>query len=200
MWMVCRETFDMTSPFSKLTVSLCQRLRWLLPLWIFLAPLTCVPAIFAYAAGCQTTVTYDSKDESAIGYDAVSVLATGGKEKATARLRISFVKCASFLAGEGTPSTGIGLESRGLRPAPGTRVRPEGVPDSWKVRPTRGDGGVQYYNPANPNQNLRVMQGNPNSPYPNSQAPVCQTAECQWNLPETGRDAVAVAQGRAKRW
>lgn len=78
---------------------------------------------------------------------------------------------AKFLAAKGTPSTGIGLESRGLRPAPGTRVPPEGIPDSWKVRPTRGDGGVQYYNPANPNQNVRVMQGNPNSPHPNSQAP-----------------------------
>jgi hypothetical protein len=70
-----------------------------------------------------------------------------------------------------TTGMGPGLETRGLRPAPGTRVQPEGIPDTWKIRPTRGDGGVQYYNPANPNQNVRVMQGNPNSPFPNSQAP-----------------------------
>lgn len=67
--------------------------------------------------------------------------------------------------------TGAGLETRGLRPAPGTRVRPEGIPEGWRIRPTDSGGGVQYYNPANPNQNVRVMQGNPNSPYPNSQAP-----------------------------
>jgi len=70
-------------------------------------------------------------------------------------------------AARGTP----GLETRGLRPAPGTRVRPEGIPEGWRVRPTDSGGGAQYYNPANPNQNVRVMQGNPNSPFPNSQAP-----------------------------
>lgn len=66
---------------------------------------------------------------------------------------------------------GPGLETRGLRPAPGTRVRPEGIPEGWKVQPTKSGGGVQYVNPANTNQNVRVMQGNPNSPYPNSQGP-----------------------------
>ena len=74
-------------------------------------------------------------------------------------------------AAKGTAGMGPGLEVRGLRPAPGTRIRPEGIPETWKIRPTESGGGVQYYNPANPNQNVRVMQGNPNSPYPNSQAP-----------------------------
>lgn len=64
-----------------------------------------------------------------------------------------------------------GLETRRLRPAPGTRVRPEDVPMGWTVQPTKRGGGVQYVNPANSNQNVRVMQGNPNSPHPNSQAP-----------------------------
>lgn len=64
-----------------------------------------------------------------------------------------------------------GLETRGVKPAPGTRVRPEGVPDGWRIRPTRGKGGTEYYNPKNPNESVRVMQGNPNSPYPNSQNP-----------------------------
>ena len=31
--------------------------------------------------------------------------------------------------------------------------------------------GTEYYNPKNPNESVRVMQGNPNSPYPNSQRP-----------------------------
>jgi hypothetical protein len=75
-----------------------------------------------------------------------------------------------FIAAK-TGGMGPGLETRGLRPAPGTRVRPDGVPENWTVQPTRSGGGVQYTNPANPNQNVRVMQGNPNSPYPNSQGP-----------------------------
>ena len=64
-----------------------------------------------------------------------------------------------------------GIEGRGTRPAPGTRVKPDGVPESWRVRPTTGVGGVEYYNPRNPNQSIRVMQGNPNSPHPNSRGP-----------------------------
>ena len=64
-----------------------------------------------------------------------------------------------------------GLETRGVKPAPGTRVRPEGVPEGWRVRSTRGKGGTEYYNPKNSNESVRVMQGNPNSPYRNSQKP-----------------------------
>ena len=65
----------------------------------------------------------------------------------------------------------VGLSNRGLVPAAGTRVRPAGVPDEWRIVPTRGDGGVRYYDPTNPGNSVRVMQGNPNSPFPNSQAP-----------------------------
>lgn len=64
-----------------------------------------------------------------------------------------------------------GFEPHGTTPLPGTRVRPEGIPDGWRVRPTSTKGGVEYYNPKNPNEHVRVMQGNPNSPYPNSQKP-----------------------------
>ena len=31
--------------------------------------------------------------------------------------------------------------------------------------------GTEYYNPKNPNESVRVMQGNLKSPYPNSQKP-----------------------------
>jgi hypothetical protein len=64
-----------------------------------------------------------------------------------------------------------GFNPRGVNPAPGTCVIPEGIPDGWRIRGTDTRGGVQYYNPRNPNENVRVMQGNPSSPYPNSQAP-----------------------------
>lgn len=65
----------------------------------------------------------------------------------------------------------VGLSTRGLVPAAGTRMRPPGVPDEWRVVPTNSGGGVRYYDPANPGNSVRVMQGSPTSPYPNSQAP-----------------------------
>ena len=69
-----------------------------------------------------------------------------------------------------TPSD-VGMSTRGLRPAPGTRVRPEGLPESWRITGTRSPGGVRYFDPQNPGNAVRVMQGNPNSPYPASTAP-----------------------------
>jgi RHS repeat-associated protein len=63
------------------------------------------------------------------------------------------------------------LHTRGLRPAPGTRAIPEGIPNGWRIREMDGAGGILYYNPLKPNENVRVMQGNPSSKYPNSQAP-----------------------------
>jgi uncharacterized protein RhaS with RHS repeats len=64
-----------------------------------------------------------------------------------------------------------GLETRGIRPAPGTRVIPKGIPEGWRIKGTREAGGVKYYNPRNRNENVRVMQGNPSSRFPHSQAP-----------------------------
>ena len=95
-------------------------------------------------------------------------------ERFTAKLTAETSKSAAPVSLPGAAKAtgmGPGLETRGLRPAPGTRVRPEGIPEGWTVQPTKSGGGVQYVNPANTNQNVRVMQGNPNSPYPNSQAP-----------------------------
>ncbi|RFC52932.1 MAG: putative conserved protein RhaS [Verrucomicrobia bacterium] len=66
---------------------------------------------------------------------------------------------------------GSGIETNGVRPAPGTRVRPLGLPETWDITGTDKPGGVQYTNPAKPNENVRVMQGEPGSKYPNSQAP-----------------------------
>lgn len=65
----------------------------------------------------------------------------------------------------------VGLSTRGLRPLPGTRVVPEGIPENWRITGTDSPGGVRYYEPSNPGNSVRVMQGNPNSPYPNSRAP-----------------------------
>jgi RHS repeat-associated protein len=64
-----------------------------------------------------------------------------------------------------------GLAGRGFRPPPGTRVRPKGVPEGWRIRGTKGEGGVRYIDPQNPHNSVRVMPGTPSSPYPNSQNP-----------------------------
>lgn len=64
-----------------------------------------------------------------------------------------------------------GDAARGVVPKPGTRVRPPGVPENWRVRPSDSPGGVKYYDPRNPGNQVRVEQGNPNSPHPNSREP-----------------------------
>jgi RHS repeat-associated protein len=59
----------------------------------------------------------------------------------------------------------------GFSPPPGTRRIPKGIPGSWRIRPSKGNGGVLYYDPRNKGNSVRVMPGNPHSPYPNSRAP-----------------------------
>ena len=75
--------------------------------------------------------------------------------------------------GEGAEDTlGLSnLHTRGFRPPAGTRSVPEGIPEGWRIRPTRGEGGVRYYDPKNPGNAVRVMPGDPSSQYPNSQEP-----------------------------
>ncbi len=64
-----------------------------------------------------------------------------------------------------------GFEPHGFNPPPGTRQIPEGIPETWRIRPTQGEGGVWYFDPTNKGNAVRVMPGNPTSPFPNSQAP-----------------------------
>lgn len=66
------------------------------------------------------------------------------------------------------------LKAPGAGPTPGeqcTASQPTGIPENWQTKPTRTSGGVKYYDPFNPGNSVRIMPGNPNSPYPNSQAP-----------------------------
>lgn len=83
-------------------------------------------------------------------------------------------RCAASLLGRslgGAAKADVGLSSRGLRPAAGTRVRPSGVPEGWRIRGTKTAGGTRYSDPSNPGNSVRVMQGSPSSTYPSSQAP-----------------------------
>ena len=51
------------------------------------------------------------------------------------------------------------------------RYRPVGMPKSWRSKPTRGEGGIEYFNPLNTNEAVRLMPGNPESPFVNSRSP-----------------------------
>ncbi|MBL1436299.1 MAG: hypothetical protein COB08_008885 [Rhodobacteraceae bacterium] len=48
------------------------------------------------------------------------------------------------------------------------QIRPEGVPRSWTARPAKFGDGVRYQDPNNPGNSVRVMRGNPDSPFRNS--------------------------------
>jgi len=84
---------------------------------------------------------------------------------------MSLLKTSTPLAGVEAAEGTTGLETRGFRPHPGTRQIPEGIPDGWRIGPTKGEGGTWYYDPANKGNAVRVMPGDPASPFPNSQAP-----------------------------
>lgn len=78
---------------------------------------------------------------------------------------------ASIVAPTSATALDAGLSTRGIQPALGTRIRPEGIPVSWRIRGTQTPGGIRYYDPSNPGNSVRVMQGTPNSPYPTSRSP-----------------------------
>ena len=99
---------------------------------------------------------------------------------------VMFVVNAGMMLSRGPKVEGIRLP--GFRPPPGTRIRPEGVPTNWRIRPTEGEGGTMYINPNKPNETVRVMPGNPNSPYPNSRTPyVVQTDSAGRPLDANGK-------------
>jgi hypothetical protein len=41
----------------------------------------------------------------------------------------------------------VGLSGRSLTPAAGTRIKPTGIPDGWRIRGTKEPGGVLYRDP-----------------------------------------------------
>jgi len=55
--------------------------------------------------------------------------------------------------------------------AAGGIARPKGVPADWVAKPSKTGGGTRFVDPANPHNSVRVMPGDPKSPFPNSQRP-----------------------------
>lgn len=54
---------------------------------------------------------------------------------------------------------------------PQTPPKPAGVPDTWIEKPSNKGGGTEWVNPDNPNDRIRVMPGNPDSPNPSQRGP-----------------------------
>jgi len=61
--------------------------------------------------------------------------------------------------------------------APFGYSRPEGVPDHWIATPTDTPGGTQFTDPENSGTYVRLMLGDPNSSFPNSQEPYVRWQE-----------------------
>ncbi|MFH0899593.1 MAG: hypothetical protein V2A73_03065, partial [Pseudomonadota bacterium] len=55
--------------------------------------------------------------------------------------------------------------------AAGGVARPKGVPSDWVAKPSKTGGGTRFVDPANPHNSVRVMPGDHQSPFPNSQRP-----------------------------
>lgn len=98
-----------------------------------------------------------------IGYAGTAIGGAGGKSAAGTS--------AAEAAAAGAAKSDAGLSTRGLTAARETRVKPAGIPDGWRITGTKSPGGVLYRDPNNAGNSVRVMQGNPNSPFPNSQGP-----------------------------
>jgi hypothetical protein len=157
----------------KATASEMTVVRRLLSGWLLvLAGSLLLPSFSTAAAfGLAHHVPATATTTPAIIAEHASVAETDRSSSVDAQDMASGQTPAPFCIGRSSVAPKKGLSSRGLKPKPGTRVRPDGVPDNWRIRGTDTPGGVEYYNPRNPNQSVRVMQGNPNSPYPNSRAP-----------------------------
>ncbi|MFS0895232.1 RHS repeat-associated core domain-containing protein [Microbacterium sp. 179-I 3D3 NHS] len=63
------------------------------------------------------------------------------------------------------------LQSRPPVRQPVLSSRPAGIPTNWGVKPARKGPGITYYDIRNPGNSVRVMEGNPNSPYVHSRSP-----------------------------
>jgi hypothetical protein len=117
---------------------------------------------------------YSTKGLSGVGNAVLDQGTTGAMAIVTEAVLTGGLAATIRLNSAPTPKPApaiAGLETRGVSPLPGTRQVPAGVPDGWRIRPTETKGGVWYYDPSNKGNAVRVMQGNPNSPFPNSQSP-----------------------------
>jgi RHS repeat-associated protein len=87
------------------------------------------------------------------------------------------------IAGLGLGAAGLG---RGFRPPAGTRQRPTGIPETWRVRSTAGEGGVFVLRPNESTSRCASHARRPQQPVSEFAGTVCALAtsrsspRCQW--------------------
>jgi RHS repeat-associated protein len=124
----------------------------------------------AMAAALQTNTARTIAVSAVLATTELAPVASGAARSGAIAAQVG-TGFASRVAAKTPAGMGPGLETRGFRPPPGTRQIPEGIPEGWRIRPTKGDGGTWYYDSTNKGNAVRVMPGTPSSPYPNSQSP-----------------------------
>ena len=87
------------------------------------------------------------------------------QELLAARARVAGSSLPSPVGAGETLSGGVDL------PGGGRLERPLGIPKEWRMKMSDKQGGVIYFNPNNTGDQVRVMPGNPRSPYPHQQRP-----------------------------
>ncbi len=108
---------------------------------------------------------------------ALTTLSVPGRvpdREAALRLRQELLEARARAAGGPLPSPGGPAATSvggGELPGGGRLERPLGIPRDWQVILSRKGGGVTYVNPNNEHDHIRIMPGDPNSPYPNRQRP-----------------------------
>ena len=94
--------------------------------------------------------------------------------EAALRLRQELLEARARAAGGPLPlPVGPGATSSGSGELPGSGrlERPLGIPRDWQVILSKKGGGVTYVNPNNEHDHIRIMPGDPDSPYANRQRP-----------------------------
>ncbi len=93
---------------------------------------------------------------------------------AVERIHQELLEARARAAGGPLPAPGGPLTSSSdgpMLPGGGRLERPLGIPGDWQVMMSQKQGGVIYVNPNNSNDQVRVMPGDPSSPYPHRQRP-----------------------------
>ena len=105
-----------------------------------------------------------------------SISLPGGvpSRNAVERIRQELLEARARAAGGPLPAPGGPLTSSSdgpMLPGGGRLERPLGIPRDWRVVMSDKSGGVIYVNPNNNQDRIRVMPGDPSSPYPHRQRP-----------------------------
>ncbi len=74
--------------------------------------------------------------------------------------------------GDAGDDPGMIMDDTGdIHPANSDLPKPDGIPDHWMTNPAKNDKGTRYTDAYNKHNEVRTMEGNPDSEYPISQGP-----------------------------